>query len=183
MRKVLLVYFLIVLASIAVNGGAAAQVASFKVCESTYALCTTATCTPVPGKDNAVSCVCEVKTGFSAGQESCQTAEETEDGKQIKSRYFPVRSYAICSNDRPWAWCLDKPCIVDENDPEKASCACTTVRNQGPYVIVTDSYSASTCTTGIISSATVTQIDQITDFLKSESKLRPLDIKVLSGPE
>jgi hypothetical protein len=49
-------------------------------------------------------------------------------------------------------------------------------------VIVTDSYTDTTCTTGIISSATVTQITQITDFLKSSSELKPPEIKVLNSP-
>jgi hypothetical protein len=68
-----------------------------------------------------------VKTGYSAGQEACQGVNDTSEGKQIRSRYYPVKSYAACSNDQPWAWCLDKPCIIDENDPTKAACACTVV--------------------------------------------------------
>lgn len=156
------------------------QQASFKVCESTYALCTAAPCTPVAGKEDTVSCACEVKTGYSAGQEPCQGVKETIEGKQISSRYYPVKSYAICDNDRPWAWCLDKPCIVDKDDPTKASCACTTVKDQGPYVIVTDTYTDTTCTTGLISSATVTQDHQVTNFLKTNKDLKPFEIKVLN---
>jgi hypothetical protein len=48
-------------------------------------------------------------------------------------------------------------------------------------VIVTDNYTPSTCTTGIISSATVTQIDQVTNFLKTTSELNPYPIKVLDA--
>lgn len=157
--------------------------AGFKLCQSTYALCTTAPCTPVGGEGETVSCACEVKTGYSAGQAGCQEVKETSGGKQIRSRYYPVTSYAVCSNDRPWAWCLDKPCIIDKDDPAKAACACTAVKDQGPYVIVTDTYTDNTCTTGIISSATVAQITQITDFLKGSSELKPFEIKVLNGPK
>lgn len=171
---------LAVLTAALLAGCSAEEQASFKVCESTYALCTTAPCTPVAGKEDTVTCACEVKTGYSAGQEPCQEPAETSEGKQIRSRYFPVKSYAICDNDRPWAWCLDKPCTIDKDDPTKASCACTTVKNQGPYVIVTDTYTDTTCTTGIISSATVTQDHQVTDFLKSSSELKPFDVKVLN---
>jgi hypothetical protein len=39
----------------------------------------------------------------------------------------------------------------------------------------------STCTTGIISSATVDQITQVTDFLKKNDNLKPFDIKVLNS--
>jgi hypothetical protein len=48
-------------------------------------------------------------------------------------------------------------------------------------VIVTDAYTPKTCTTGIISSATVTQITQATDFLKNGAELKPFDIKVLNS--
>jgi hypothetical protein len=169
-----------VLTVVLLAGCSGEEQASFKVCESTYALCTGAPCTPVEGREGAVSCACEVKTGYSAGQEPCQEPTETSGGKQIRSRYFPVKSYAICDNDRPWAWCLDKPCIIDKDNPAKASCACTTVKKQGPYVIVADTYTDTACTTGIISSATVTQDHQVTDFLKSSSELKPFDVKVLN---
>jgi hypothetical protein len=39
----------------------------------------------------------------------------------------------------------------------------------------------STRTTGIISSATVDQITQVTDFLKKNRDLKPFDIKVLNS--
>jgi hypothetical protein len=130
-----------------------------------------------------VSCTCEVKTGYSAGQQACQDVTEASEGKQVRSRYFPIKSYEICTNDRLWAWCLDKPCIIDKDDPTKAACACIAVKDQGPYVISAETYTDTTCTTGLISSATVTQITQITDFLKGSSELKPFDIKVLNSPK
>jgi hypothetical protein len=173
---------LFVAALVALAGGPAKadDQTDFKVCQSTYALCTTAPCTPVAGTKDTVSCACEVKTGYSAGLEACQDAAATSGGN-IKSRYFPVKSYAVCSNDRPWAWCLDKPCTIDKDDPTKATCECTSVKDQGPYVIVTDTLTDSTCTTGIISSATVDQITQVTDFLRTNADLKPFDIKVLNS--
>lgn len=181
MWKISLLLTSAALASLAAGNCAVAQPADFKLCESTYALCTTAVCTPVAGKEGTVSCACDVKTGYSAGQQACESAMETSESKQVRSRYYPVKSYAVCSNDRPWAWCLDKPCTVEKNDPTKATCACTAVKAQGPYVIVTDNYTPSTCTTGIISSATVVQIDQVTEFLKTTTELNPYPIKVLDG--
>src|SRR5713101_2678429 len=110
----------------------------------------------------------------------CEGVKDTPNGQQIRSRYYPVHSYAVCSNDRPWAWCLDKPCIVDRNNPEAASCACDVVKNLGDYVIVTSNYAPNTCTTGVISSATIQQITQITDYLKTKTKvLTPFNIRVL----
>ena len=66
------------------------QQASFKVCQSTYALCTTAPCTPVEG--DTVSCACEVKTGYSAGQEECQDVKETADIVMAEADHDEVTS-------------------------------------------------------------------------------------------
>jgi hypothetical protein len=173
--------FVVALAALAGSPAKVGDQTDFKVCKSTYALCTTTPCAPVAGTKHTVSCACEVKTGYSAGLEACQEPTDTSEGKQIHSRYFPVKSYAVCGNDRPWAWCLDRPCTIDKDDPTKAACACTSVKDQGPYVIVTETYTDSTCTTGIISSATVDQITQVTDFLKKNSDLKPFDIKVLNS--
>jgi hypothetical protein len=181
MPKTACLVVLVACSAILLGGCTAEDQPDFKLCESTYALCTTAPC--IAGQEDTVSCACEVKTGYSAGQQACQGVVETSEGKQVRSRYYPVKSYAVCTNDRPWAWCLDKPCIVDKSDPTKAACACTSVKDQGPYVIVTPTYTPSTCTTGLISSATVTQITQATDFLKTSSELKPFDIKVLNSPD
>jgi hypothetical protein len=152
----------------------------FTVCDGIYALCTTAPCQPIAGQEDAVSCDCTVQNGYSAGLEACKDEIVTAEGKQIVSRYYPIKSYAICSNDRPWANCLDSPCIVDKSDPGKAACTCPVVKKQGPYVIVTETYDASTCTTGLWSSATVSDANTITDFLKTNDNLKPSDIKVLN---
>ncbi len=151
----------------------------FTVCEGTFALCTTAKCTPVPGREGTVSCGCEVKTGYSAGHESCEKAKEVDAG-QLMSRYYPIKYHVNCSNSRPWANCLDKLCTEDKNNPSKATCACSLVQNQGDYVVVTPNYDASTCTTGIVSSATVQQLEQITDFLKTQPELKPFPIKIVN---
>lgn len=155
---------------------------SFVVCESTYALCTTAKCEPADGSTDTVSCACDVKTGYSAGEKPCTGEAKTDKGTEISSRYYPIKSYAACDNDRPWAWCLDKPCVVDKDDPTKASCACTVTKNEGPYLVVTD-ITDTTCTTDLWSSATVQGVNQITDFLKTTSELKPYDIKVLNAPK
>jgi hypothetical protein len=160
--------------------GASAKAQDLKVCDSTFALCTIAPCDPIPGNDKQVACHCTVNHSYSAGSEPCTGVEKAAQGEQIHSRYYPVKSYAVCANDRPWAWCLDKPCIIDKNNPEAASCACDVVKNLGPYVIVTSAYTPETCTTGVISSATVPQIDQATKSLKDAKVLQPFPIEVLN---
>lgn len=158
-----------------------AQALDFTVCNSKFALCTVAQCNPIPGNDKQVSCHCTVNTGYSVGQEPCQDVKETPQGQQIRSRYYPIKSYAICANDRPWAWCLDKPCIINKNNPEAAACTCNAVKNLGDYIIVTSTFTPDTCTTGVISSATVQQATEVTEYLKTKSKvLPPFSIKVLN---
>ena len=159
---------------------APARAQDLKVCEGTFALCTVAWCDPVPGNDKQVTCRCTVNKGYSAGAEDCTAIVETPKGQQIRSRYSPVKSYAACSNNRPWAWCLDKPCLIDKNNPEAAACTCDLVKDLGTYVIVTSEYTPATCTSGIISSATVTQIDQATESLKKAKVLPPFPIQVLN---
>jgi hypothetical protein len=156
------------------------QAQELKVCESTFALCTIAPCDPIPGSDNQVSCHCTVNNGYSTGAEPCVGVKKTPAGLEIHSRYYPVHSYAICKNDRPWAWCLDKPCIIDKNNPNAATCTCDTVKDLGAYVIVTSNYTPNTCTTGVISSATVAQIDQATASLTKTKVFPPFPIQVLN---
>jgi hypothetical protein len=79
-----------------------------------------------------------VNYSYSAGQQQSTGIKDTAEGPQIRSRYYPVHSYAVCSNDRAWARCLDKSCIIDNHNPEAALCACDAVKNLGDYVIVTD---------------------------------------------
>src|ERR1700728_5158947 len=78
---------------------ATARTQELKVCKSTFALCTIAPCDPVPGSDKQVSCHCTVNHGYSVGGEPCFGVKDTADGQEIHSRYYPVKSYAICSND------------------------------------------------------------------------------------
>jgi hypothetical protein len=148
---------------------------AFTFCKGNYALCTSARCTAVSGRPGEVSCACEVKTGYSAGHDSCKPAK----GSYVQSRYYPVKSLAVCNNDRPWANCLGKACTIDKNDPAKATCLCTTLKNQGPYVIVGDSITPTTCSTGIVSSATFAGHKAVTEFLE-HTKLKPFHVEIVN---
>jgi len=150
------------------------------VCKSTYALCTTAPCTPIEKEEGTVFCDCKVETGYSVGTTPCHEPVDSPEGRQVVSRYYPIKSYAKCKNDRPWAWCFDRPCIVDKNDPTKAVCSCNIVKNDGPYVIVADTYTDSTCTTGFYSSAKVKDLKGVTKYLKNNPDLKSFDLKVVN---
>ena len=158
---------------LALSGSSGAVAGAYQICKSTYALCTTAKCDAAkPGSDTA-ECKCEVRTGFSVGSSPCEAVKQTSAGKQVRSRYFPIKSYAHCANNRPWANCYDKECIVDKDDPTKATCTCSVKENKGDYVMVTDRDTAETCTIGLWSSATITQLDEITTFIKTHGDLLP----------
>ncbi|MEO6689986.1 MAG: hypothetical protein ABIS07_13635, partial [Dokdonella sp.] len=145
------------------------------------ALCTTATCSAIAGSTTEVSCACDVKTGFSLGAQECTNAAAAKQGDSIASRYFPIRSFVACSNERPWANCLDAPCTVAEGSAAgSANCTCTLAHGSAPYVITTGKYTADTCTSGIISSATVDSVLDVTHFLETSTELPPYDFKVLN---
>jgi hypothetical protein len=162
----------------------------FDVCDGTYALCTTAKCS------SSYSCTCDViyKPGqpnysvgsHQKGEKACvgvnPREEEPAVGRQIRSRYYPIKGYATCTNDRPWAMCLNDKCTVfseQQNGKQvfKAKCDCTAPPKESPttpYVYVTDSAPPATaCTTGTISSATISDVNAITLFLNSSTQLHP----------
>lgn len=164
--------------------GAVSSSASFTVCSSTYALCTGSPCTPVADVPGFDSCNCDVKTGYSAGQAPCQNVQDTGEAQAVFSRYYPITSYMPCSNDRPWANCLDSPCLINKGDPSKATCICTEMKNQGTYIFYSSSgqYTSTSCNTGLYSLATVDGANQITEYLQTHNTpLKAPPIKVVDG--
>jgi hypothetical protein len=164
---------------------AAQSAPSFTVCLGTYALCTTAQCKVLPsppGSTPTYSCSCDVVQGYSAGAKSCAEVPPVtppKAGDKIPSRYYPVKSMAVCENNRPWAMCLDSHCTVDKG-LKTATCNCSQAPPPTqPYVIVGDSFSESTCTTNIWSSATVEDVIQITGFLQDSKQLKPFPITIV----
>ncbi len=156
----------------------------FTVCASTYALCTGAPCTLLADAPGFDACNCGVVKGYSAGQALCQAVQDTGEGQAIVSRYYPITSYTPCSNDRPWANCLDSPCLVNQGNPSTATCICTEIKDQGTYLFYNPSgqYSPSSCDTGLYSLATVDGANQITQYLRTHhTPLKAPPIKVEDG--
>jgi len=158
---------------------------AFRVCNATFALCTIAMCDPIPGNPGQVTCHCTVNEGYSVGSGQVACEDLQKQRPKLSSRYYPTKVVAKCSEDRPWAFCLDSPCQIDENNPRAASCQCTLENTKKtsdpvvPWVVVTSAYSPATCTTGIVSSATVKDVETVTEFLKSNTFLRPFRIRWL----
>lgn len=169
----------------------------FNVCQGTFANCTEAICDPVSsgGKITAFKCKCAVQKGYSLGlngpgnHNSCQSIPK--DGPSVKqkvpSRYAPITSFVVCTNKRPWAACLDAPCIVDHvdaNDPAKGTAVCACPKTTGsPYGFTPKDgkFSRAGCQDEYVSSATAAQLLTITQYLTTSAgkDLPALPITVL----
>lgn len=168
------------LALLGLCGGTAwAQSPTFQVCRSTYALCTTASCSETDDP-LVVACACEVRTNeYSLGAQPCGSDGKPNPGDTLKSRYHPVKAFVACNNNRAWANCLDAECTVDDKT-SRTTCHCDVAYSSTPYVITGNTYTTDTCTTGIISSATVDSVFEVTEFLKTNPDLPPFNFKVLN---
>jgi hypothetical protein len=110
-------------------------------------------------------------------------------GQEVPSRYAPIKSYVACTNQRPWAWCLDARCKVDhvdQSDPAKgtARCACR-IATGAPYVYSPSDgkYGRAGCDKEYISSATTDDVFQVTEFLTTpEGKNLPPSLPTLLVP-
>jgi hypothetical protein len=166
---------------LAASAGDLKAAPQFRVGQATFALCTVAACDPVPGKPDQVTCHCTVNDGNSVGSAQVSCADlKKQRPPNLSSRYYPIKSAVQCSADHPWAFCLDSPCVVDGNDPRAAECTCKLMNAARapnspvvPWVFVTDAYNPSACTTGIVSSATVADVETVTNFLKTSKSLPP----------
>ena len=87
------------------------------------------------------------------GTGTMPNVQDTGEAQAVFSRYYPITSYMPCSNDRPWANCLDSPCLINKGDPSKATCICTETKNQGTYLFYSSSgkYTPTSCNTGLYS--------------------------------
>jgi hypothetical protein len=152
----------------------ATDAAPFQVCHKEYALCTFSQCGKIAGQQTTTTCTCEVRQDFSVGRECDGPTPLPDGGTQVMSRYHPISTYSRCSNKRPWAMCLDSRCTVDKaaqddkTKPVRASCECGVESGKGDYLVQPGT---AQCTNGVISSATVDDLDQITDFLENHPNL------------
>ena len=134
------------------------------ICNGVYALCAYAKCIPIPGEKGKALCACEVKSGYSIGSKNCQAdASINSDGyKTLASRYYPIKLYVRCHNNRAWANCYNSQCIINPQKNTQAFCTCSTVKNKGDYMYATDSCDVSGCDASMISSYVVK--DAVKDY-------------------
>jgi hypothetical protein len=90
------------LVAVFLGGCAAEDGAEFIVCQSTYALCTTAQCELIAGREDTVSCACGVRTGYSLlirGQWRPGRVT-TPDGQKVDVRYEVVEADRLVTSHR-----------------------------------------------------------------------------------
>lgn len=89
-----------VLMIVHLNLTASTSAPSFNLCKNKYALCTTDLCEPIPGRKDFVSCKCDVKEGYSAGEKPCNGGYEI-----IYSRYYLIKGYRAMQLTTPTTIC------------------------------------------------------------------------------
>lgn len=144
-----------------ISGAASAQgtvgqsnLPSGTICENTYALCTSAPCTPDPTAplERAI-CSCIVKSGTNFGIGTTCAGREPVDAsgtKKLISTYSfaeaETKDVMTCEGDDYWTDCLDMPCVVDPRDPSKAICTCA-IKKGGTFVTYGGSNGDKSCDT------------------------------------
>ena len=131
------------------------------ICENEYALCTSAPCIPDPSnQDSKAICSCEVNRGQNFGMSSCEKRTIVTDSNGVK-KALSTYSFAqaaskpvlSCPAGNPWTNCLDMPCIVDQTNPQKATCTCEIVRDK-PFLKYGGDCNVLTCDNAYWSAAT-----------------------------
>lgn len=131
-----------------------------KVCQNKYALCTSAPCIPDPNDpDKRAICKCDVEKGDNFGMTDCDARQPKtlkDDGQYVVSTYSfkqaPEKKVLLCDSGNPWTDCLDQPCIVDPNNPDKAICSCK-LHTTGEFYTYGGNCDKSTCKTSYWSAA------------------------------
>jgi len=113
----------------------------FTICEGSYALCSAAPCTPTPLADeNGLSiaptdavCDCVFAQGANVAPGSCADREAEVDQGRLVSTYsfglMAIQPTMICDGGA-YTDCFGYPCIVDNDDPTRASCTCAIIDNE-----------------------------------------------------
>jgi hypothetical protein len=122
----------------------AAESSRFEVCDSTYALCTTARCTPISGEMNTVFCKCDVKTGLSIGQNTLPQRGRKPRGDADHLALLPGQD--LCRLHQRLALGLVFRHAVHRRQEgcEQGHLPCQVVSGEGSYLMITESYNAST---------------------------------------
>ncbi|OGO97424.1 MAG: hypothetical protein A3F41_05230 [Coxiella sp. RIFCSPHIGHO2_12_FULL_44_14] len=149
------------------------------ICNSTYALCTSATCFPLLGEPKKVICRCIMKAGYSMGYKPCQNPQKGVAGHTlIVSRFYPLSKQnkytLLCKKGYAWADCLDKPCYANVEKKGQALCTCD-VKHNKPFGFFVENCEKTKCTSGIYSAILSQQAEEIEKLLYSQRLIPKLN--------
>jgi hypothetical protein len=125
------------------------------LCSQAYALCSMSACDVTPTDSQVATCPCTVEHGYSIGYATC--ADRAPVGQTIFSTFSTanvtsdVRAMA-CAESGVWANCLDMPCVINPDDPSRATCLCP-LEESGDYFTFGGGCDITTCSTVIWSAA------------------------------
>ena len=135
------IFILMGLLILTARSGNAADSGGQIICESRYALCSSALCKPIPGSSTEVSCACEGPlNGLNIANSSCKARTDmlkstfslhdpsTTGGKSAKSALA-----CVGDNANAWAFCLDAPCTIEAG---VATCRCMLQARSDYYTFV-----------------------------------------------
>jgi hypothetical protein len=110
------------------------------ICDTDYALCTSAKCTPDPDTPTAKAvCDCAVESGQNCGMRTTCDARAPVDASGttllISTYSFaeaPIKDVMTCTGANYWTDCLDAPCVVNPQNPKTAICTCKLISPDDP---------------------------------------------------
>lgn len=155
----------------------AANPAHAIICEQSYALCTSAPCVPDPKNPGQSICDCVVQQGKSAGFSACEKRKPYADkykATHLTSTFsfnqFASKKALACAKGNPWNNCVDKPCTVDPQNPNRAICLCQ-LNNTQAFFTLGGNCDSNTCASGFWSGAVVgVMTDTLRGALKNDTK-------------
>jgi hypothetical protein len=132
-----------------------------------YALCTNAKCSV---KNGMLLCNCDVKNGLAIGTNNLlYNYPYNIDSKQyIFSLYSGVNSNSLtkqtCLNSSGvWGDCLNKICVVNPNNPNKATCRCSPQKSNN-WITFKDKKNSKPCSCNKLSGSTNTMYNYINSY-------------------
>lgn len=130
------------------------------ICKQQYALCASAACIPDPAHPSLGICLCSVQNGYNIGYSNCQHRLPIVDKYNVIHLIstFSFRDMynkkAMNCKHSPWTNCLDKACVIDPSNQNRALCSCP-IMPPSEFVTFGGNCDLNTCNTGFWSGNTI----------------------------
>lgn len=104
------------------------------ICNSKYALCTSAPCNKINNKPGKTRCLCSVEKGYNFATKPCKKLLPYKSKNGTKNIYstFSVnemkrdgKKITECPKKDEWSDCLNHKCFISPENPKFAICECS----------------------------------------------------------